>query len=92
MHELLAPFILVLCRDAKERKGDEPIAMLTDEKFIEHDAYQLFSRLMKRMKEYFLVVHSKPMKKKPSKDEQEEDPSQVSLTQETNHYRKHLFL
>jgi hypothetical protein len=77
MHELLGPIILVLYRDAKPRENDDPLSHLIDSKFIEHDAYQLFERLMRKMKDYFLVVHSKPTKKHPLKQE-EEDPGVVS--------------
>lgn len=68
MHELLAPFFFVVYRDsctAEERdkilqdknasESAKLLAFILDEKYIEHDSYMMFSRLMERMKEYFEV-------------------------------------
>lgn len=69
MHELLAPFVLVFYRDAKAAQiglsemvdsEDESAAAtlreLFDYKYLEHDCYLAFERLMIKMKEYFQVV------------------------------------
>jgi hypothetical protein len=79
MHELLGPIILVLYRDARPLENDDPLSHLVNSKYIEHDAYQLFERLMRKMKDYFLVVRIRQLPKKhPLKDDEEEDPSIVS--------------
>ncbi|KAJ2728040.1 hypothetical protein H4S00_001200 [Coemansia sp. D1744] len=45
MHELLAPLLMAVDRDAVET-GEFP-AVLLDRKFVEHDAFALFERLMR---------------------------------------------
>lgn len=54
MHELLAPFLLVLERDAIDKKSGtrgEPLMLdILEARFIEHDAFTLFSILMRSAK------------------------------------------
>jgi TBC1 domain family protein 5 len=71
MHELLAPILLAVYRDAKvysesmshanaelddaEKRICEVLAILLDEQFLEHDCFLLFRNLMRTMKEFFQV-------------------------------------
>jgi hypothetical protein len=70
MHELLAPFVLVFTRDSKhleksasaelsseEERSVEILRNVFNPKYLEHDCYIAFERLMIKMKEYFLVVN-----------------------------------
>lgn len=57
MHELLAPFLLVLERDAIDKKsgtrGDPLMLDMLEARFIEHDAFTLFSILMRSAKSFY---------------------------------------
>ncbi|KAL0488130.1 hypothetical protein AKO1_008951, partial [Acrasis kona] len=77
MHELLAPIVLVLYRDARDASLNatndvqKTLSLLFDKKYLEHDAFMLFERLMKKMKEFFLIVNTP----KKAKNDPEEDPT-----------------
>ncbi|KAK0711117.1 rab-GTPase-TBC domain-containing protein [Lasiosphaeris hirsuta] len=67
MHELLAPIVLVVAQDAIDRalapaEDGENVAMADtlDSRFIEHDAYALFSRVMGRASAFYEVGSDSP--------------------------------
>jgi TBC1 domain family member 5 len=57
MHELLAPFLLVLEHDAIDvqsgTRGDPLMLDMLEARFIEHDAFTLFSILMRSAKPFY---------------------------------------
>lgn len=61
MHELLAPLLYVVDRDAIDRKtigdaiADPNMVEMLDSYFVEHDTYALFSRLMDHTKPFYEV-------------------------------------
>ncbi|OAA58571.1 Rab-GAP/TBC domain protein [Niveomyces insectorum RCEF 264] len=67
MHELLAPVVYVLHDDAIEHSAasatpldttDEAMAEMLDARFIEHDAYVLFSKIMDRARNFYEINKS----------------------------------
>jgi len=74
MHELLAPIVLVVHREARTQKDVQDeisksseqstfdqqwvdfLRLLLDSNSVEHDAYMMFSVLMRSMKAFFQVV------------------------------------
>jgi TBC1 domain family member 5 len=57
MHELLAPILDVLYREASEREEDdeELMAEMMDARYTVHDAFSLFSRVMKKAHAFYAV-------------------------------------
>ncbi|KAK1835261.1 TBC1 domain family member 5 [Podospora conica] len=62
MHELLAPIVQVVAQDALDRSElspdeshDATMADLLDSRYVEHDAYALFSRVMGRASSFYEV-------------------------------------
>jgi len=74
MHEVLAPFVWVVERDAiapgkNEQSGDDPIlAELLDAEFIEHDCFALFNSVMKTAKSFYQPATQAPGSKEPPAD------------------------
>ncbi|KAK3357498.1 rab-GTPase-TBC domain-containing protein [Lasiosphaeria hispida] len=67
MHELLAPIVLVVAQDAIDRAAvpaedleNAVMADTLDSRFIEHDAYALFSRVMGRASAFYEVGSDSP--------------------------------
>jgi TBC1 domain family member 5 len=58
MHELLGPIFLVLWRDVKENVDKDQLSNLLDSKFLEHDCFGIFERLMSGMKDYFEIFEN----------------------------------
>jgi TBC1 domain family member 5 len=62
MHELLGPIVLVVARDAVDREAgtmddsvDPTMVDILDARYIEHDSYAIFSRLMGRASAFYEV-------------------------------------
>lgn len=59
MHELLAPILWVVDRDAVDGKsvdqadGDSPILQLLDAPYVEHDSFSLFCSVMQNARVYY---------------------------------------
>ncbi len=67
MHELLAPIVYVLAQDAincQDASGDDhtdlTLLEMLDSRYIEHDVYALFSRLMGRASAFYEVGTESP--------------------------------
>ncbi|KAF2020630.1 RabGAP/TBC [Aaosphaeria arxii CBS 175.79] len=64
MHEILAPILWVVERDAVDRTGPEnrssnrAYAEILDSKYIEHDTYTLFTLVMRTAKEFYAPAES----------------------------------
>ncbi|PHH56169.1 TBC1 domain family member 5 [Ceratocystis fimbriata CBS 114723] len=73
MHELVAPIILVLSKDAVDRtivspetSTDIPMLDILDLAFLEHDAFAIFSRIMEKACVYYEVRQSQPVSCDPT--------------------------
>ncbi|KAB5558320.1 rab-GTPase-TBC domain-containing protein [Coniochaeta sp. 2T2.1] len=58
MHELLAPIVFVVDQDAVDRNtatsdADQTMVEMLDSSYVEHDAYALFSKIMKRAGSFY---------------------------------------
>ncbi|KAJ2713730.1 hypothetical protein H4R19_002102, partial [Coemansia spiralis] len=60
MHELLAPLLLAVDRDAVDYGGDCALAGVLDRRFVEHDAFALFGRLMRLCTTWYQVPSAAP--------------------------------
>lgn len=83
MHELLAPIMHVVEQDAVDRSKagdaspDEAMLELLDSKFIEHDAYALFAKLMDHAQEFYEIKESNGATNAPAGRLQEQTSSIV---------------
>lgn len=68
MHELLAPIVYVIQQDAIDHESvpadlspDETMLQVLDGRYIEHDAFVLFSRLMDSAQSFYEIRDSNPI-------------------------------
>lgn len=57
MHELLAPFLLVVESDAVQSSTTPLMQTCLDSRYVEHDAFILFNAVMQTAKNYYEVEH-----------------------------------
>lgn len=83
MHELLAPILWVVERDAIDEavayaEADEPLSMMVSSQHIEHDTFTLFTHIMQTAKSFYEPAGSWQARSKSTipdrKDNQQESP------------------
>ncbi|KAI9357289.1 rab-GTPase-TBC domain-containing protein, partial [Zopfochytrium polystomum] len=78
MHELLAPVVFVVNEDKFDPSTDPTLpseqAIVFDSRFVEHDAFVLFSRIMRSAKPWFVVGQESSGKSKVVKAAVFDDP------------------
>lgn len=78
MHEILAPLIFVFYREQinndKPVNSDQEFEYMLSSKYLEHDAFTLFSHIMKYLKDYFIINTRTKDKDGNNSESEEESP------------------